>query len=151
MRYAKACGICSLLLGLIEPAAHAASANADHWIGINKEVGRLTLYVDPASIHRDGNTGSALLLFDFIDPQLMPDGLTHYQSIETLVSVNCAANSYARIKEAIYPRSRAQGNAVKTDDLSTPENLRYETATPSTNSEAVLNYVCRAPGAAASR
>jgi hypothetical protein len=121
----------------------AALANVTAWDGINRDIGKLLLYVDRASITHEGSTDKAWLLFDFRSPQSMPIGFKRYQSVKDLVAVNCMDRSYARVKEIKFSGPHASGKVVGTHTWS-PDERQFEKAVPSTNSQAVVDSVCHA-------
>src|SRR5512141_298891 len=61
-----------------------AVAGAANWDGINRDIGKLLLYMDRAGITHEGNTAKAWLLFDFYSPQSVPVGFKQYQSVKDL-------------------------------------------------------------------
>jgi hypothetical protein len=135
-----AVGAAPLLLAAI---SGIASADADSWYGIDQNVGNSMLYVNPASITREGDTRGAWLLKDFRDPQPTSDGTRQFQSIKELVAVRCADNSYARKQVIQYSGSHAGGGAVGGYTLP-PAGQHYEKALPLTQSQAVVDSICNA-------
>ena len=122
-------------------------ANEVTWYGVTRDLGELQLYLDRGGLTHDGNTEKAWLLFDFRNPQSMPDGFKRYQSVKALVAVRCADRTYAREKEINYSGPRANGEVVSTYAWK-PDERQFEKAVPFTNSQAVVDAIC---GAAAAR
>src|SRR3954470_20123455 len=89
--------IAVLAAACVEP--NVALANIEAWEGINRDVGKLQLYVDRSNIVRKADLDMAWLLFDFRDPHTIPSEFRTYQSVKALVSVNCSDGSYARLRE----------------------------------------------------
>jgi hypothetical protein len=136
----SAVGLASVLMAVF---SGVASADADTWYGIDQDVGRSVLYVNPASITRDGDTRDAWLLKDYRDPQPTRDGTKQLQSIEELVAVHCADSSYARKQVVEYSGTHASGTSVGSYAFPAGEQY-FEKAVPLTQSQAVVDAICHA-------
>jgi len=122
----------------------AANANVEAWEGINRDIEKLLLYLDRASITQEGQTKSAWLLFDYRAPQPLPAGFGQYQSVKARVAVNCAHQTYTRTEEIKYAGPHASGNVVSTYAWKPDERI-FEKAVPFTNSQAVVDSICHTP------
>lgn len=144
-RQALACNARAVLAAAMIAAAlalpEAAVASMGIWDGINRDFGKLLLYLDQASITREGHTDKAWLLFDFLDAQPMPIGFKRYQSVKALVAVDCADRTYAREKEIKYSGPHASGPVISTYAWKRGEQ-QFEKAVPFTNSQAIVDSVC---------
>jgi hypothetical protein len=135
-----AVGIAAALMAAL---SGVASADADNWYGIDQNVGKSVLYMNPASVTRDGDTRDAWLLKDYRDPQPTSDGAKQFQSIKELVAVRCADNSFARKQVIQYSGTHAGGAAVGGYTLPAGEQ-HYEQAVPQTQSQTVVDSICHA-------
>ena len=124
---------------LILPASAVNSATV--WEGINRDVGKLVVYLDKDSVARDGNTEKAWVLFDFVKAQNAPFGFERYRSVKEQVVVRCADRSYAREKEIKYSGPHARGEVVGRHTWK-PGEQQFEKGVPFTNSQAIVDFVC---------
>ena len=133
--------IAGALIAMAVVLPGAALANLTAWDGINRDIGKLLLYVDRASVTHEGNADKAWFLFDFHNPQSMPIGFKQYQSVKDLLAVRCIDRSYARVKEIKFAGPHAGGEVISTYTWP-PAEQQFEKAVPFTNSQAIVDSVC---------
>ena len=102
--------------------------------------GLLNFYFDANSVVEHGTIRSVRLLFDYTRLQQDPDTLIEHRSIVELTSIDCLHHTLAPVEAASYDGNMGVGRVVV--EATSPQPLRYATATPGSVDDRVIDSVC---------
>jgi len=109
-----------------------------------QEVGKtelFTLYVDPATIQKQGEKAQVISMLDFKKPGQNPKTKENINSIIGLNEFDCSAIKYRPIEFKAFSENSGKGKVV--EEQSTP-NSTFETIENGSWPAGVYNVACRA-------
>ena len=107
-----------LTLILLFLAAANASAEWTRVGEVKTEVGRLTVYVDAATISRNGRFAKMWGLYDFNAPKVLP-GKGEYRSIKFQNQFDCSQRRFRVLSVSWYAANMGNGEPISSSSVGT--------------------------------
>jgi len=115
------------------------SAMAD-WVKFTEPQDKhFTIYINPPTIHKNGNQVRMWLLQDFNRTQIS-DGELPYLSLKAKYEYDCIEEQSRLISIIDYSKNMGNGAVTFSNDFESP---KWESVAPETIDESLLKYVCR--------